>query len=113
MIQDRYKPDVYVITGHHEKPNVYYIQLLNKPGQPKVVNRHQLFDLNRSVPPSASSTIDDGSAVVPSFLNNHGTKSNTFNFSNEHTPHLYNTHSKCKAVATSRQVEVETMVTHL
>ena len=39
-IQDKYKSDVYVVIGHHEEPNVYYIQLLNssKPGQPKVVN---------------------------------------------------------------------------
>ena len=39
-IQDRYKSDVYVVVGHHKKPNVYYIQLLNKdkPGHPKVVN---------------------------------------------------------------------------
>ena len=47
-IQDRYKTDVYVVVGHHqEEPNVYYIQLLNssKHGQPKVVNRCQLFDL--------------------------------------------------------------------
>ena len=54
-IQDRYKTDVYVVVGHHqEQPNVYYIPLLDnsKPGQPKVVNRHQLFDLKRSVPPS-------------------------------------------------------------
>ena len=26
-IQDRYKPDVYVVIGHHEEPNDYYIQL--------------------------------------------------------------------------------------
>ena len=47
-IKDRYKTDVYVVVGHHqEEPNVYYIQLLNssKPGQPKVVNRRQLFYL--------------------------------------------------------------------
>ena len=62
-IQDRYKTDVYVVVGHHqEEPNVYYIQLLNssKPGQPKVVNRHQLFDLKRSVPPSTVSLDADG-----------------------------------------------------
>ena len=49
-IQDKYKPDVYVMTGHHEEPNIYYIQLLNssKPGQPRVVNLYQLFDLNWS-----------------------------------------------------------------
>ena len=39
-IQDRYKSEVYIVVGHHQEPNVYYIQLLNsnKPGQPKVVN---------------------------------------------------------------------------
>ena len=39
-IQDRYKSEVYVIIGHHQELNVYYIQLLNsgKPSQPKVVN---------------------------------------------------------------------------
>ena len=54
-IQDRYKSEVYVIVGHHQEPNVYYIQLLNssKPGQPKVVNQHQLYDLKRSESPSA------------------------------------------------------------
>ena len=39
-IQDQYKPEIYVIVGHHQELNVYYIQLLNsnKPSQPKVVN---------------------------------------------------------------------------
>ena len=70
-IQDRYKTDVYVVVGHHqEEPNVYYIQLLNnsKPGQLKVVNRCQLYDLKWSVPPSASSLDVDGFASIPSFL---------------------------------------------
>ena len=46
-IQDWYKSEVYIVVGHHQEPNVYYIQLLNsnKPGQPKVVNQHQLYDL--------------------------------------------------------------------
>ena len=50
-IQDRYKLDMYVIVGHHSDLNVYYIQLLNKdkPGSQKVVNRHQLFDLNHGL----------------------------------------------------------------
>ena len=41
------------MVGHHKEPNVYYIQLLNsgKPGKPKVVNWHQLYNLQRSVPP--------------------------------------------------------------
>ena len=29
-IQDWYKSDVYIMIGHHEEPNVYYIQLLNR-----------------------------------------------------------------------------------
>ena len=55
-IQNRYKSDIYVVVGHHKEPNVYYIQLLNldKKGLPKVVNQHQLFDLNCSSPPSVT-----------------------------------------------------------
>ena len=47
-IQDRYKPDIYVVVAHHQEPNVYYIQLLNSEckGHPKVVNHCQLYDLN-------------------------------------------------------------------
>ena len=39
-IHNRYKSDIYVIVGHHEEPNIYYIQLLNsdKKGLPKVMN---------------------------------------------------------------------------
>ena len=43
-IQDKYKSDVYVVFGHHDEPNVYYVQLLNKDhkSHPKVVNHHQI-----------------------------------------------------------------------
>ena len=53
-IQDWYKSDVYVVVGHHTKPNVYYIQLLNKdkPVLPKVINQCQLF--NHPSPPSVA-----------------------------------------------------------
>ena len=46
-IQSRFKSSIYVVVGHHEEPNVYYIKLLSadKDAQPKVVNRCQLFDL--------------------------------------------------------------------
>ena len=46
-IQNRFEPDLYVIVGHHQEPNVYYIKLLSadKDAEPKVVNRRQLFDL--------------------------------------------------------------------
>ena len=48
-IQERYKPDIYVVVSHHQEPNVYYIQLLNSDCKrhPKVVNCHQFYyDLN-------------------------------------------------------------------
>ena len=117
-IQDRYKTDVYVVVGHHqEEPNVYYIQLLNsnKPGQPKVVNRRQLYDLKRSMPPSASVLDTDGFASIPSFLNNrqgHNLPSSNVG-DNLVIPHHYNTCSKQKTAATVNSVVVETVVTHL
>ena len=114
-IQDWYKSDVYVMVGHHMEPNVYYIQLLNKdkPGLPKVVNQHQLFDLNHSSPPSVATTSPDGDlAVIPSFLHPK-TKSNIFNVDLHNTPHQYNMRSKCKAATTGRQAEVNTIITHL
>ena len=39
-IQNRYKSDIYVMVGHHDEPNIYYIQLLDsdKKVHSKVVN---------------------------------------------------------------------------
>ena len=39
-IQNRFKSDVYIVVGHHDEPNVYYIKLLNSDEKaiPKVVN---------------------------------------------------------------------------
>ena len=117
-IQDRYKSDVYIVVGHHqEEPNVYYIQLLNssKPGQPKVVNRHQLYDLKRSVPPSTSSLDDDGFASIPSFLNSQHHHNFLSNVGDDIQviPHHYSTRSKCKTAATVNSGVVEAIVTHL
>ena len=72
-IQDRYKPDIYVVVGHHQEPNMYYIQLLNSDHKehPKVVNHHQLYDLNQSCLPSVSlGSESEGHdvPVIPSFL---------------------------------------------
>ena len=105
-IQDKYKSDIYVVIGHYEEPNVYYIQLLNssKPGQPKVVNKCQLYNLNQSSPPSTSSSFDDGFAVVPSFLNRWSNLSNISNANDLYPTHHYSTHSKCKTAATIRPV---------
>ena len=115
-IQDRYKSEIYVVVGHHQEPNVYYIQLLNssKPSQPKVVNWHQLFDLKRSEPSSASPSGDDGFAPVPSFLHRQPTNcsSNFSNSNDQHNSHHYSTRSKCKAAATVNPVVVETIITH-
>ena len=69
-IQNRFESDVYVVVGHHEEPNVYYIKLLSadKDTKPKVVNRRQLFDLNQSVPPSVGRNSVDDLTTVPLFL---------------------------------------------
>ena len=129
-IQNRYKSDIYVMVGHHDEPNVYYIQLLDsdKKAHPKVVNRCQLFDLNHSVPPSiSSSAAADDLASVPSFL--HSNRSGNLNFGSSSkgnldssinfdgttgtSLHHYNTRAKHKATTASRQVVVETIITYL
>ena len=114
-IQNRYKSDIYVIVGHHEEPNIYYIQFLNldKKGLPKVVNRCQLFDLNHSSPPSSINSFNGDCATVPSFLNPSKSNISFDSSSTVQQPHHYNTRHKCKATTTSRQVVAETIVTHL
>ena len=44
-IQDHNKDQLFVVTGHHQQPNAYYIQPLNRKESPKQVNRRELFDL--------------------------------------------------------------------
>ena len=128
-IQNRFKSDVYVVVGHHEEPNVYYIRLLSadKDTQPKVVNCHQLFDLKRSVPPSVGRSSDSDFATVPLFLHNNRKSSNGLSSNidlNLDTsvnldsakgtamPH-YNTRSRQKATAVVRPVVVEMIITCL
>ena len=69
-IQNKFKSDIYEVVDHHKEPNVYYIRRLSagKDTQPKVVNRHQLFDLKRSVPPSVNRNSVDDLASVPLYL---------------------------------------------
>ena len=115
-IQNRYKTNVYVVVSHHEGPNVYYIQPLNadKKGLPKVVNQHQLFDLNNSSPPSVTNSFYGDFVTVPFFLNTSKSKSNiNFNSNVQQQPHHYNTRHKHKTTATSRQIVAETIVTYL
>ena len=102
------------MVGYHKEPSVYYIQLLNKEwkGHPKVVNRHQIYDLNQSSPPSESLVKDDGFLVVPSILSQNS-KSNIISDSNSPFTHQYNTRSTLKAATAGRQVVVKTQVTQL
>ena len=106
---------MYVVVGHHKESNVYYIQLLNKDwkGHPKVVNRHQIYDLNQSGPPSESLIKDDDFVVIPSILSQNNSKSNIFSDSTLPYTHHYNTRSKPKAATAGRQAAVKTKVTHL
>ena len=97
---------------------MYYVQLLNQDhkGHPKVVNQYQIYDLNRSSPPSESLDSDpkDGDiSVVPSFLARNTNGSNITSFADPLLPHHYNTRSKLKAATTGRQVVVKAQITHL
>ena len=44
-IQNNNKDQIYIITGHHEYKNAYWVKLLGSKGQSKQVNRHEMFDL--------------------------------------------------------------------
>ena len=46
-LQDNYKSELFVIVAHHEGPNVYIIQPLNKKVPKRTVNRQLLFDLKK------------------------------------------------------------------
>ena len=78
-----------------------------------MVNHHQIYDLNRSSPPSESldsDPKDDDISVVPSFLARKTNGSNNTFFADPLLPHHYSTRSKLKAAATGRQVVVETQL---
>ena len=44
-IQNNNKDQIYVVTGHHEYKNAYFVKPLGSKVQPKQVNRCELFDL--------------------------------------------------------------------
>ena len=116
-IQNKFKSDVYYVVDHHKEPNVYYIKRLDadKYTRSKVVNRCQLFDLKRSVPPSVKRNSVDGLASVPSYLH-HNNRSNSGYLSDNNSEldytidfdsakgtalHHYNTRVKHKAATPS------------
>ena len=45
-IQDNNKDQIYVITGHHDHQNAYFIKPLGSKCQPKQVNQCEMFDLS-------------------------------------------------------------------
>ena len=44
-IQDNNKDQIYIITGHHDNRNAYFVKPLGSKCQPKQVNRCKMFDL--------------------------------------------------------------------
>ena len=44
-IQNNNKDQIYIVTGHHEHKNVYFVKPLGSKIQPKQVNRHEMLDL--------------------------------------------------------------------
>ena len=44
-IQDNNKDQIYIITGHHDHRNAYFVKPLGSKCQPKQVNRQEMFDL--------------------------------------------------------------------
>ena len=43
-IQDNNKDQIYIITGHHNHQNAYFVKPLGSKCQPKQVNRREMFD---------------------------------------------------------------------
>ena len=44
-IQDNNKDQIYVITGHHDHKNAYFVKPIGGKVQPKQVNHQEMFDL--------------------------------------------------------------------
>ena len=44
-IQDNYKDQIYIVTGHHDNRNAYFVKPLGSKCQPKQVNPWEMFNL--------------------------------------------------------------------
>ena len=44
-IQDSNKDQIYIVTGHHDNRNAYFVKPLGSKCQPKQVNRREMFNL--------------------------------------------------------------------
>ena len=44
-IQDNNKDQIYIVTGHHDNHNAYFVKPLGSKCQPKQVNWWEMFDL--------------------------------------------------------------------
>ena len=91
-----------------------------------MVNRRQLFDLKRSVPPSVKRNFVDGLASVPSYLHHNSKSDIEYSFDDSELNctidldsakgtalHHYNTRAKRKAATLVRPVAAETIITCL
>ena len=47
-IQNNNKDQIYIVTGHHEYKNAYWVEQLGSKVQSKQVNRCEMFDLERT-----------------------------------------------------------------
>ena len=84
--------------------------------KPKVVNHHQIYDLNQSVSPSTSQDLksrDDGHPVLPCSWQVRLMDLTIHSFLIPIVIITKTTHSKLKAATAGRQTVVDTQVTHL
>ena len=44
-IQDNHKDQIYIVMGHYDNRNAYFVKPLGSKYQPKQVNRREMFDL--------------------------------------------------------------------
>ena len=44
-IKDNNKDQIYIVTGHHDNRNAYFVKPLGSKYQPKQVNQREMFDL--------------------------------------------------------------------
>ena len=99
---------MFIVSDHHQDPNVYYITPLSGKGPVCKVNRQQLFDLKKTQMQSNSdceSVNDDEVPVPPQYIPSHA-KHNTAPF---HI-HPYDTHLRRKVSGSASQPDTRQQV---
>ena len=106
-IQDNYKSEIFVVSDHHQDPNVYYITPVSG-GRVRKVNRRQLFDLKTSrmddvgnhVPTDDHSALGRPHSLFPQKTSSGGKLQNK-------QSHEYATRSKGKISVSALQAELD------